>query len=70
MRQGGVAVLPLEDGTAAGARIAAYVVVHEIAHLREPHHTPAFSRCVERATPDNAQRKAWLAEHGIDVEGI
>lgn len=24
------------------ARIAEYVVVHEIAHLHEPHHTPAF----------------------------
>jgi len=25
---------------------------------------------VERAMPDYTQRKAWLAEHGIDVEGI
>jgi hypothetical protein len=52
------------------ARIAEYVVVHEIAHLHEPHHTPAFWIRVERAMPDYAQRKAWLAEHGIDVEGI
>ncbi len=52
------------------ARIAEYVVVHEIAHLHEPHHTPAFWSRVERAMPDYAQRKAWLAEHGIDVEGI
>ncbi len=52
------------------ARIAEYVVVHEIAHLHEPHHTPAFWMRVERAMPDYAQRKAWLAEHGIDVEGI
>ncbi|WP_208451162.1 M48 family metallopeptidase [Burkholderia gladioli] len=52
------------------ARIAEYVVVHEIAHLHEPHHTPAFWLRVERAMPDFAQRKAWLAEHGIDVEGI
>lgn len=52
------------------ARIAEYVVVHEIAHLHEPHHTPSFWLCVERAMPDYAQRKAWLAEHGIDVEGI
>jgi len=52
------------------ARIAEYVVVHEIAHLHEPHHTPAFWRRVERAMPDFAQRKAWLAEHGNDVEGI
>lgn len=52
------------------ARIAEYVVVHEIAHLHEPHHTPAFWLRVERAMPDFAQRKVWLAEHGIDVEGI
>ncbi|WP_082889329.1 M48 family metallopeptidase [Methylomonas koyamae] len=52
------------------ARIAEYVVVHEIAHLHEPHHTPAFWLRVERAMPDYYQRKAWLAEHGIDVEGI
>ncbi|KHK59008.1 metal-dependent hydrolase [Ralstonia sp. A12] len=52
------------------ARIAEYVVVHEVAHLHEPHHTPAFWLRVERAMPDFAQRKAWLAEHGIDVEGI
>ncbi|RKT46930.1 M48 family metallopeptidase [Thiocapsa rosea] len=52
------------------ARIAEYVVVHEIAHLHEPHHTPGFWLRVERAMPDYAQRKAWLAEHGIDVEGI
>lgn len=52
------------------ARIAEYVVVHEIAHLHEPHHSPAFWLRLERAMPDYSQRKAWLAEHGIDVEGI
>lgn len=52
------------------ARVAEYVVVHEIAHLHEPHHTPAFWLRVERVMPDYAQRKVWLAEHGIDVEGI
>lgn len=52
------------------ARIAEYVVVHEVAHLHAPHHTPAFWLRVERAMPDYAQRRAWLAEHGIDVEGI
>ncbi|SFK10677.1 hypothetical protein SAMN04488082_11453 [Desulfomicrobium apsheronum] len=52
------------------ARIAEYVVVHEMAHLHEAHHTPAFWLRVERAMPDYVQRKAWLAEHGIDIEGI
>ncbi len=52
------------------ARIAEYVAVHELAHLHEPHHTPGFWLRVERAMPDYARRKAWLAEHGMDVEGI
>ena len=51
-------------------RIAEYVVVHELAHLHAPHHTPPFWLRVERAMPDYDQRKIWLAEHGIDVEGI
>lgn len=52
------------------ARIAEYVVVHEIAHLHEPHHSPAFWQRVERSMPDYAQRKAWLAEHEMYIEGI
>lgn len=41
-----------------------YIVAHELVHLREPHHTPAFWRAVERAMPDWQQRRRWLAEHG------
>lgn len=52
------------------ARIAEYVVVHEMAHLQELHHTPEFWRRVERAMPDFELRKTWLAEHGMDVEGL
>jgi predicted metal-dependent hydrolase len=50
------------------AIIAEYIVVHEMAHLHEQHHTPEFWKRVERAMPDYLQRKEWLAEHGIDVE--
>ena len=50
--------------------IAEYVVVHEMVHLHEPHHTPEFWLRLERAMPDYAQRKDWLAEHGIEVEGL
>lgn len=51
-------------------RIAEYVVVHELAHLHESHHTPEFWQRVERALPDFERRKIWLAEHGMVVEGI
>lgn len=43
--------------------IVEYVVVHELVHLREPHHTPEFWRRVERAMPDFESRKRWLAAH-------
>ncbi len=51
-------------------RIAEYVVVHEIAHLHERLHTPEFWQRVERAMPDYARRKKWLAERGMDVEEL
>lgn len=51
-------------------QIAEYVVVHELAHLHQPHHTPAFWQRVERAMPDFERRKIWLAEHGTNVEGL
>lgn len=52
------------------ARIAEYIVVHEMAHLHEPHHTPEFWRRVERAMPDFKLRKDWLSQHGQGVEGL
>jgi predicted metal-dependent hydrolase len=52
------------------ARIAEYVVVHEMVHLHEFHHTPGYWRRVERAMPDFAQRRDWLVGHGMQVEGL
>ncbi|MFO1326073.1 MAG: SprT family zinc-dependent metalloprotease [Rubrivivax sp.] len=52
------------------APMAEYVVVHEMAHLHELHHTPDFWRRVERAMPDFLRRKDWLAERGMVVEGL
>jgi predicted metal-dependent hydrolase len=51
-------------------RIAEYIVVHEMAHLHEPHHTPAFWRRLERAMPDYERRHEWLRHHGVEVEGL
>lgn len=50
------------------AQIVEYVVVHEMAHLYEPHHTPEFWLRVERVMPDYMRRRIWLAEHGVTVE--
>jgi predicted metal-dependent hydrolase len=49
-------------------RIVEYVVVHELVHLLEPHHTPAFWKRVERGLPDFAANKQWLAEHAAQFE--
>jgi predicted metal-dependent hydrolase len=44
--------------------IVDYVVVHELAHLLVPGHTPAFWRQVGKYLPDYAERRRWLKEFG------
>jgi len=44
--------------------VRAYVVVHELVHIIESRHDMAFWQRVERAMPDYAARKEWLAKHG------
>lgn len=48
--------------------VAEYVVVHELSHLHEPHHTPEFWRRVERAMPDFERRRDWLKQNGVRFE--
>lgn len=45
-------------------RIIEYIVAHELVHLRAPHHSKEFWMALERAMPDFAARKRWLAENG------
>ena len=44
-----------------------YVVVHEICHLLEMNHGPAFWALVEKRRPGYAEAKAWLDEHGWEI---
>lgn len=42
----------------------AYIVVHELVHLAERYHSPAFWARLERVLPDYAARREWLAQEG------
>lgn len=44
-----------------------YVAAHEVAHLREMNHSPAFWARVAEALPDMARGRAWLKAHGREI---
>jgi len=45
-----------------------YIVVHELAHLKHPNHTPEFWYTVEKVLPDYQQAKGWLRLYGAGLE--
>jgi predicted metal-dependent hydrolase len=45
-----------------------YVIVHELAHLIEPDHTPAFWGIIRAKTPTMEKARTWLKEHGQMLE--
>lgn len=44
-----------------------YVLAHELAHLREAHHGPAFWQLLARVMPDYDERKRELARRGAGL---
>jgi hypothetical protein len=48
----------------APPRILDYVVVHELAHLREPNHSPRFWALVAGQYPAHPEARAWLRVFG------
>lgn len=47
----------------APARVAEYVVVHELAHLIHLDHSPAFWSLVERTRPAHREESQWLRDN-------
>ncbi|MEM8657270.1 MAG: SprT family zinc-dependent metalloprotease [Pseudomonadota bacterium] len=54
----------------APRKVFDYVAAHEVAHLRELHHGPAFWETVERLMPDFEKPRAWLKDHGPELHAI
>jgi len=48
-------------------RVGEYVVVHELAHLVEMNHSPAFWAVVERELPGHRAERDWLRRHGPEL---
>jgi hypothetical protein len=44
-----------------------YIAVHELAHINEPNHTPAFWRAVEKVLPHYEEQKKWLKFNGAGM---
>ncbi len=44
--------------------VASYVIVHELAHLEQMNHSPAFWAVVGRLQPNFETHRAWLRRHG------
>lgn len=51
----------------APPEVVDYVVVHELCHLRELNHSPAFWAQVEAILPDYKARRKWLKQHGAKL---
>jgi predicted metal-dependent hydrolase len=54
----------------AAPRIVEYISAHELTHVSYAHHNPDFWKKLERAMPDFAIRKQWLAANGASASAL
>ena len=52
----------------APEHIIDYVIVHELCHIKEHNHSPAFWSHVENLMPDYKERKKWLDKNGHTIQ--
>jgi predicted metal-dependent hydrolase len=50
--------------------VLTYVVAHELAHLVEMNHSPAFWAVVAGLSPDAARARTWLKRHGAGLHRV
>lgn len=55
-----IAMLPVEQ--------IDYLIIHELLHLKEPRHSPAFYEMLTRAVPEHKQLDRWLMENGAKYQ--
>ena len=53
----------------APEQVRRYVVIHELCHLKEMNHSPAFWRLVASQMPDYQKAKEWLKTEGRTLIG-
>jgi predicted metal-dependent hydrolase len=51
----------------APPEVLRYVAVHEVCHMLEPNHQPAFWALVERMLPGWRAQRLWLRRHGPEL---
>ncbi|SFT98597.1 M48 family metallopeptidase [Sedimentitalea nanhaiensis] len=54
----------------APPEILRYVVAHEVSHLAEMNHSPAFWATVQRLHGPYRDQRQWLRRHGNDLHGF
>ena len=54
----------------APPQVLNYLAAHEVAHLREMNHSPAFWNLVEEICPDMKAQKTWLRRHGAALHAV
>jgi predicted metal-dependent hydrolase len=47
-----------------------YVLIHELAHLKEMNHSKRFWRLVDEHCPEWVERREWLRKHEAMIEGV